>query len=69
MREDLPNPGRQPGEIPLLLPKLKVPVEEEIVKINYHSRSTSTYMVKDPDFARQALETIGDGEVEAVGLA
>ena len=48
-------------EIPVALPKLKVLVEEEIVKINYRSRSTTTYM----DLARQALEAIGDGEVEA----
>jgi Holliday junction DNA helicase RuvB len=52
-------------EIPVPLPKLKVLVEEEIVKINYHSRSTTAYMVKDPDLARQALDAIGDGEVEA----
>ena len=48
-------------EIPVPLPKRKVLVEEEIVRINYHSRSTTTYMVKDPDLARQALEAIGDG--------
>ncbi len=52
-------------EIPIPLPKIKVLIEEEILKINYHSRSTTTYKVKDPDLARQALEAIGDGEVEA----
>ncbi len=51
--------------IPIPLPKIKVLIEEEILKISYHSRSTTTYKVKDPDLARQALEAIGDGEVEA----
>ena len=48
-------------EIPVPLPRLKVLVEEGIVKINYQSRSTTTYMVQDPELAHQALEAIGDG--------
>jgi len=51
------------SDIPVPVQKLKVLVEEGIVKINYQSRSTTTYMVKDPELVRQALEAIGDGEV------
>ncbi len=56
--------GWERHEIQAPIQKLKVLLEEEIVKINYHSRSTTTYMVKDPELARQALDAIGDGEVE-----
>ncbi len=49
-------------EIPLSTQKLRVLVEEGVVKVNYQSNSTTTYVVQDPEMARQALDTIGDGE-------
>ncbi len=48
-------------EIPVPMPKLKVLVEEGIIKISYQSRSSINYKVRDPEDARQALDTIGDG--------
>jgi len=48
-------------EIPISTQKLRVLVEEGVVKVNYQSNSTTTYVVQDPEMARQALDAIGDG--------
>ncbi len=43
---------------------MRVLVEEGVVKVNYQSNSTTTYAVQDPELAKQALEAIGDGQVQ-----
>ncbi|MDP3064780.1 MAG: hypothetical protein Q8O40_16510 [Chloroflexota bacterium] len=54
-------------EIPVPTQKLRVLVEEEIFKVNYSSRSTTTYRVKYPDLALEALDIIGTGLVAEEG--
>ena len=47
-------------EIPVPTQKLKVLVEEGIIKVAYQSRSATEYLVNEPETARQVLEAIGD---------
>ena len=49
-------------KIPLSTQKLRVLVEEGVFKVNYQSNRTITYVVQDPEMARQALDSIGDGD-------
>ena len=48
-------------EIPVPAQKLRVLVEEGVIKVSYRSRSSTMYQVEDPELARQALAAIGDG--------
>jgi len=54
-------------DVPVPTAKLRVLVEEEVFKVNYNSRSTTAYMVKYPDLAREALAIIGTGAVVEEG--
>ena len=56
--------GWERHEILAATQKLKVLVEEGVVKINYSSRSSTCYLVQDPDVVRQALGAIGEGVPE-----
>src|SRR3972149_1246586 len=47
-------------EIPLPAQKLRVLVEEGVIKVAYRSRSATMYLVEDPEGARQALDAIGE---------
>ena len=49
-------------EIPVPAQKLRILVEEELIKVAYHSRSSTAYLVKDPELAREALAAIGGEE-------
>ncbi len=47
-------------EIPYQVAKLKILVEEGLVKISYKSGSSTEYMVKDPVLVQEALDAIGE---------
>ena len=47
-------------EIPVAAQKLRVLVEEQVIKVAYRSRSATMYLVEDPDTARDALAAVGD---------
>jgi hypothetical protein len=47
-------------EIPVPAQRLRVLVEEGVIKVSYHSRSSTMYQVEDPEMARQALAAIGE---------
>jgi Holliday junction DNA helicase RuvB len=47
-------------EIPVPAQKLRVLVEERVIKVSYHSRSSTMYQVEDPEQAKEALAAIGD---------
>ena len=49
-------------EIPVQTQKLRVLVEEGLVKVNYKSQSSTEYLVRDPELVREALKAIGDEE-------
>lgn len=44
------------SEIPAPAARLRTLVEEGVLKISYQSRSSTNYMVADPDMAREALD-------------
>ncbi len=43
------------SEIPAPAARLRSLVEEGVLKVNYQSRSTTNYLVADPDLAREVL--------------
>jgi len=47
-------------EIPVQTQKLRVLVEEGLVKVNYKSQSSTEYLLRDPELVREALEAIRD---------
>lgn len=47
-------------EIPLPAQKLRVLVEEGIIKVAYHSRSSTTYQVQDSEVVQEALAAVGE---------
>ncbi len=51
-------------QIPAAAQKLKVLVEEGLIRINYSSRSSTCYLVQDSDLARQALGATDEGVQE-----
>jgi len=49
-------------EIPVQTQKLRILVEEGLVKISYKSHSSTEYLVRDAELVREALAAIGEEE-------
>lgn len=49
-------------DIPVAAQKLRILVEEEVIKVSYNSRAGKMYVLRDPELVQQALATIGDME-------
>jgi len=49
-------------EIPIQTQKLRVLVEEGLVKVNYKSQSSTEYLLREPELVQQALEVVGEEE-------
>jgi len=49
-------------EIPVQTQKLRILVEEGLVKVNYKSQSSTEYLLRDPELVREALEVVGEEE-------
>ena len=54
-------------EIPVPAQKLRVLVEEGIIKVAYRSRSATMYLVENQELAREALTQAGEDTAEAAG--
>ncbi|MDP2728428.1 MAG: hypothetical protein Q8P59_12920 [Dehalococcoidia bacterium] len=52
--------GWQWEDIPIATPKLKILVEEGLVKLAYHSANSKNYLVKEPEIVKEALAAIGE---------
>lgn len=42
--------------------KLRVLIEEQLIKVSYHSHSSKNYLVKDPELVREALSATASAE-------
>ncbi len=52
-------------DIPVAAQKLRILVEEGVIKVSYNSRAGKMYVLRDPEVVRQALAAIGDiGAIE-----
>ena len=54
-------------EIPVPAQKLRVLVEEGIIKVAYRSRSATMYLVENRELAREVLTQVGEDAAEAAG--